>query len=262
MGAARNITRMSEPPFHEVLTTYRELAGLTQQQLAGHLGCSAASVSRWVCGHALPFRETAEQLDRLLDAGGKIISAWRMAKSGKSAPEWARTLMSIETRARHVQAASPALVPGYLQSPLYAGAVFRAWHPAASEAEIARLAQIRTQRLGQLPDLRITAVFPVYGITGFDDAARAEQARHLVELVEQGRVRIHLVPDGSILLSVTSPVLVFHLDSGETVISSDHMDGNVIYDADRNDKLAPLVTGAMAEALPARLSLEALKELT
>lgn len=63
-------------------------------------------------------------------------------------------------------------------------------------------------------------------------------------------------------MSVTSPVLVFHLDSGETVISSDHMDGNVIYDADRNDKLAPLVTGAMAEALPARLSLKALKELT
>jgi hypothetical protein len=39
------------------------------------------------------------------------------------------------------------------------------------------------------------------------------------------------------------------------------MDGNVIYDADRNDRLAALVTGAMAEALPARLSLQALKEL-
>ncbi|MFD3688250.1 Scr1 family TA system antitoxin-like transcriptional regulator [Nocardiopsis sp. NPDC058631] len=252
---------MSEPPFHEVLTTYRELSGLTQQQLAGHLGCSAASVSRWACGHALPFRETAEQLDQLLEAGGKVIHAWRTAKSGKSTPEWARPLMNIETRARHVQAASPALVPGYLQSPLYAGAVFRAWHPAASDAEIAHLARIRTERLGQLPELRITAVFPLYGIASFDAAVRTEQARHLVELAEQGRVRIHLVPQGAILLSVTSPVLVFRLDSGETVISSDHIDGNVIYDADRNDKLAALVMGAMADALPARLSLEALKEL-
>jgi len=252
---------MSEPPFHEVLTTYRELSGLTQQQLASHLGCSAASVSRWARGHALPFRETVEQLDQLLEAAGKVIHAWRTAKSGKSTPEWARPLMNIETRARHVQAASPALVPGYLQSPLYAGAVFRAWHPAASDAEIARLAQIRTERLGQLPELRITAVFPLYGIAGFDTSVRTEQARHLVELAELGRVRIHLVPQGSILLSVTSPVLVFRLDSGETVISSDHIDGNVIYDADRNDRLAALVTGAMAEGLPARLSLEALKEL-
>ncbi|WP_028649019.1 Scr1 family TA system antitoxin-like transcriptional regulator [Nocardiopsis sp. CNT312] len=252
---------MSEPPFHEVLTTYRELAGLTQQQLANHLGCSAASVSRWACGHALPFRETVEQLEQLLNAGGKIISAWRMGKSGKSTPEWARPLLNIEARARYVQAASPTLVPGYLQSPLYAGAVFRAWHPAASDSEIERLAQIRTQRLGQLPELRITAVFPVYGITGFDGAVRAEQARHLVELTEQGRLRVHLVPEGAILLSVTSPVLVFRLDTGETVISSDHIYGNVVYDADRNDQLAALVTGAMAEALPARLSLQALKEL-
>jgi transcriptional regulator with XRE-family HTH domain len=252
---------MSEPPFQELLTTYRELSGLTQQQLASHLGCSAASVSRWACGHALPFRETAEQLDQLLSAQGKLVAAWRLARSGKSTPEWARPLMHIETRARHVQAASPALVPGYLQSPLYAGAVFRAWYPAASDEEIARLARIRTERLPQLPQLRITAVFPIYGITSFDDTVRMEQARHLTTLAEEGRVRLHLVPEGSLLLGVTSPVLVFRLDSGETVISSDHLDGNVIYDADRNDRLSALVTGAMADALPARLSLEALKDL-
>ncbi|MFE3459803.1 Scr1 family TA system antitoxin-like transcriptional regulator [Nocardiopsis aegyptia] len=252
---------MGDPPFHDVLTTYRELAGLTQQQVASHLGCSAASVSRWACGHALPFRETTEQLDQLLSAQGKLISAWRLAKSGKSTPEWARPLMNIEARARHVQAASPALVPGYLQSPSYAAAVFRAWYPAASDQDIARLARIRTERLPQLPQLRVTAVFPIYGIASFDDTVRKEQAQHLTTLAEEGRVRIHLVPEGSILLSVTSPVLVFRLDSGETVISSDHIDGNVVYDADRNDTLSALVTGAMADALPTRLSLEALKDL-
>ncbi|CAL9371818.1 hypothetical protein SUDANB121_00888 [Nocardiopsis dassonvillei] len=34
-------------------------------------------------------KNSAQQLDRLLDAEGKIISAWRMAKSGKPTPEWA-----------------------------------------------------------------------------------------------------------------------------------------------------------------------------
>ncbi|WP_235432085.1 Scr1 family TA system antitoxin-like transcriptional regulator [Nocardiopsis sp. RV163] len=83
----------------------------------------------------------------------------------------------------------------------------------------------------------------------------------LLDLVKTGRVRIHLVPEGTILLGVTSPMLVFRLRTGETVISSDHVDGNVIYDADRNGRLTTLITGAMAEALPARLSLEALKDL-
>lgn len=261
MEARRNISNMSDPPFPELMTNFRELQGLTQEQLASRIGCSAASVSRWVNGQSLPHRPLAEKLDKELCAEGKLIASWRQATTGHALPEWARSLAGIETRARSLQFASPVLVPGYLQSPSYAGAVFRAWWPDASDEEIEQLTQLRTQRLSQLPQLRVTAVFPISGITGFDPVVRQEQAAHLLALVETGQVRVHLVPEGTLLLAVTAPLMVFRLRTGETVITSDHVDGNVVYGADRNDRLTSLITGAMAEALPARLSLEALKDL-
>ncbi|MEU3229203.1 Scr1 family TA system antitoxin-like transcriptional regulator [Nocardiopsis alba] len=253
---------MKLPPFHELLKLKCDLAGLTQAQLAGRMGCSTATVSRWANGHAAPHRETAERLDKQLNANNELISAWEQVKSTKITPEWAESLNNLEDEALHVQVASPALVPGYLQSLRYAAEVFRAWSPSAPDEEIQELARIRVDQLEQMPSLRVTAVFPVLGLTAFDAEVQKDQARHLLKLVQAGRVRVHLVPEGSLLLSVTSPVLIFQLKSGARVMSSDHLDGNFIYDVVRTERLAPLVAGAMAEALPARLSIEVLKGLT
>jgi hypothetical protein len=131
----------------------------------------------------------------------------------------------------------------------------------ASDEEIAQLTKLRTERLEQLPRLRVTAVFPVTALTGVDEKIRREQVARLLRVVATGRVVVHLVPEGSILIDPTTPMMAFRLDSGELVITSDNPDGNVIHATHTLERLYSLVTGALAVALPARHSLEILRDL-
>jgi transcriptional regulator with XRE-family HTH domain len=251
---------MNDPPFHELLTHFRELRGFTQERLATELRCSPASVSRWANDKLLPYRETAERLDELLEGNGRLFSAWKVAK-GRIVPDWAQSLSSIEYGAQHVFLVSPVLVPGYLQCAEYAEYVFRSGWQVASDEEIAHLTKVRTRRFVELPKLRVTAVFPVTSLTWAEEGIRQRQAAHLLELTKSRSVEIHLVPEGALLAGVTSPLLVFRLRSGETVISSDHIDGNVIYE-ENYDRLTSLITGAMALSLPAQHSLKILEGMT
>ncbi|MFC9086661.1 helix-turn-helix domain-containing protein [Nocardiopsis dassonvillei] len=252
---------MAEPPFPDVLTKLRELNGLSQKQLAHRVHTSVASASRWTNGHALPQLPMAEKLDDALGAGGKLLAAWRQATAGTTLPEWARSLANIDAEARTVQVVSPVIVPGYLQSPSYATAVFRSGLPFASDEEITKLTKLRVERFDQLPGLRVTAVFPVTALTGVDEAIRREQAARLLDLIGSGRVVVHLVPEGSMLMEPTTPMMAFRLHSGELVITSDNPDGNVIHASHSHERLHALITGTLALALPARHSLDALREL-
>ncbi|MFL1427465.1 MULTISPECIES: helix-turn-helix domain-containing protein [unclassified Nocardiopsis] len=261
MEPGRNLIRMTEPPFPESFARFLELRGLSQKQLAARVASSVASVSRWRNGHSLPKLPMAETLDTVLDADGKLLASWRVAASGVTVPEWARTLSGIEEAARTLHIVSPVLVPGYLQCAAYATQVFRSGWPLASDEEVARLTKLRTERLGKLPRLRVTAVFPVTALTSFDEEVRKEQAEHLLNLIDGGRVAVHLIPAGSILLEPASTLLAFRLHSGELAISSDHADGNVIHGDASHGRLQALVTEALAMTLPARHSLAELKDL-
>jgi hypothetical protein len=248
--------------FPEALTRLRKLAGLTQAHLARAANMSEAAVSRYALGRTLPERPYAERLDAALCARGELMKHWRRATTSQNWPEWARDMAGIEEAGRILHVAAPAFVPGYLQSPKYAELVFRAWWPLASDEEVDRLTKLRTERLSQLPRLRVTAIFPVTALTGVPDEVRKEQVAHLLGLIDKGRVEVHLVPEGSLMLGLVSPLMVFRLHSGDAAVSSDHVSGSVIYEPDQYDRLTSLITGALAVALPAGHSLEVLKELS
>lgn len=250
---------MPPPNFPASLARYRELAGLTQLQLATRSGTAHSSVNRWEKGGSLPKRDSAERLDAALEANGHLFTAWRRAAGGLGLPEWAQDLETIERSARRLTLVSPTLVPGYLQCPEYARAVFKAGLPLASPDEIQRLVELRTGRLGKLKDLQVAAVFPVLGLTGVSTEVRRAQARYLLSWADTGRVGLHLVPDGTVLLTPTSPLLIFVLDGGEITVVSDHADGNVVHDGGVHDRLMAYATDALAAALPAHLSLDVLR---
>jgi hypothetical protein len=154
------------------------------------------------------------------------------------------------------------LVSGILQSPLYAREVFREGQPLAGPDEWDRLAHMRSERFSQLPDLHVTAVFPVFGLTCFPDEVRREQAAHLLNLIDTGRVTVLLVPEGSLLVGIISPLLMFRLKDGTTVASSDNATGNVIHEPTEGfERLAELVKRALTVALPAKQSRKILEEM-
>ncbi|WP_431871930.1 Scr1 family TA system antitoxin-like transcriptional regulator [Nocardiopsis eucommiae] len=254
---------MTGQDFAQTLTRYREIAGLTQYQLAKKAQTSASSVCRWEGRAALPKRKNAELLDKAFDARGKLFAVWRTAAGGKSVPEWDADVAELEASAVSVEWVCPLpAVPGILQSPKYAQIVYEEAQPFLPAKEHERLAKLRCERIDQVPDLRVTAVFPVAALTTFPENARKEQAAHLLKLTESGRVRVLVIPDGTLLVGLPSPLLVFRMRDGSTVASSDHANGNRVYrDGEGLERLAELVKRFMQSALPDRESRKVLEEL-
>lgn len=248
--------------FAEALARLREVAGLTQLQLAKRSQTAHSSVNRWEKGGSLPKRDNVEALDESLQADGVLLAAWRAVTTGNGLPEWARSLDAIERSARQVTIVAPALVPGLLQCPDVARGVFRAAHPLATSDDLDRLVALRTGRLKELPELEVTAVFPVTAVSALAEPFRRAQALHLMEWVETGRVGVHLVPEGTTLLAPSAPLMLFRLTSGELAAVSDHADGNVIHEDSSHDRLSSQATAALAASLPLTFSLEVLRKLT
>ncbi|MDE3720500.1 Scr1 family TA system antitoxin-like transcriptional regulator [Nocardiopsis sp. N85] len=249
-------------PFAEALTEFRELAGLTQTQLAQRAQVSVSSVNRWEHGHSPPKRDNAEKLDTACEADGKLLVVWHAQTSRSGLPEWARDLAAIEPAARHATLITSSGVPGMLQAPEYARAVFLAGSPTSSEDDLARLVALRCDRLAELPDLRIAATFPATAVGGLSADLRGAQAKHLLSWAETGRVTLTLAPPGAAMPLPVAPLMVYRLRSGERIIASDHADGTVVLNADSTERVDAVVTAALTNAMPVASSLEYLESLT
>ncbi|QVQ54862.1 helix-turn-helix transcriptional regulator [Spiractinospora alimapuensis] len=234
--------------------TLRELNGLTQRQLASRIGASASALCRWETGQASPKRDYVEQLDNVLKANGKLTRSWTSWTSGSSLPPWMRDAGRLVEEATAIDYLSPVLVPGLLQDLTYAQLVFREGQPLCPASEVDRLAAVRCARYESLRrsnDPWISAVFPETALTYFPEAVRRAQAKHLVSLLGTGKLQVHLVPNGSLLIGITSPLVMVRLKDGGEAASSDHLSGNFIHDQESNfDRLSELVKRAYAVALP------------
>ncbi len=253
---------MSSNPFANSLKERRALAGLTQIQLAGRMRIASSTVSRWEHGETIPTRDNVEKLDKETNADGELIAAWRAQTSRRQLPDWAKELESKEAQARHATLVTAAGIPGLLQSPDYAATVFRAGNPLASEEELADLVSVRCDRLAELPDLRIDAMFPATAVGGLPGNLRSTQAKHLLSWVDSGRVSLCLTPPGVAMPLPVAPLMIYRLRSGERVIASDHADGTVELNPDAADRVDAVVTSVLTNALPVAASLEYLESLT
>jgi transcriptional regulator with XRE-family HTH domain len=248
--------------FAEKLTEHRELAGLTRAQVAALAHVSPSTITRWEQGEATPQRDNVESLDKALEAGGKLRDAWRSVKGRGGLPEWARDLAAIENASRHATLVTAAGVPGMLQAPAYARKIFMAGHPTAADDDLASLVALRCERLAELPDLRVAAIFPATAVGGLSPDLRRTQAKHLLSWVETGRVTLSLTPPGAAMPLPVGPLMIYRLRSGERVIASDHAEGTVVLSADVTDRVDAVVTAVLTDAMPSASSLEYLETLT
>ncbi|ADH69531.1 MULTISPECIES: Scr1 family TA system antitoxin-like transcriptional regulator [Nocardiopsis] len=256
---------MTQDHFSSLLTTFRDFSGRTQKQLAFDMGTSPASVSRWESGKFTPRVETAEALDRMLKADGRLLKAWRKQTSGTELPVWQLNVARLQEQAVAIDCLSPVLVPGELQCSSYAEAVFKDGQPLVGDAEVDRWVSARCGRLKTLRehhhDPVVTSVFPHSALTCMPDHIRKEQAGHLLRLVEDVRVEVHLLSPGTSLIGVTAPVNLYRLLDGGLAVSSDYIAGNVILESDSHPRMEALVRKCLASALPARESRQLLREL-
>ena len=120
---------------------WRNAAGLSQEQLGQRIGYSGALVGKVETSDRAPSLDFAEGCDRALPtADGLFGRLYELARHWAGGyPSWFTEWVEAERRAVSLRTWQPLLVPGLLQTPEYARALFLAWHGADSDDQVDQL---------------------------------------------------------------------------------------------------------------------------
>ncbi|OKJ99570.1 DNA-binding protein [Streptomyces sp. CB03234] len=133
----------------ELIKKFRIQAGMTQKDLADRLLMSESLVGAYERAERIPTTAFLVDADAALNAQGVLASCVEMMEEEKYSPKflnWKRT----EADAASISAYESMLIPGLLQTPVYARAVYETRVPVCEADEIERLVQGRLERQGVL----------------------------------------------------------------------------------------------------------------
>ncbi|MEV5238290.1 helix-turn-helix transcriptional regulator [Streptomyces cinnamoneus] len=111
--------------FGEVLRHHREVAGLTQEELAGKIPCDRSLVARVEAGSRVPQRHFVVACDRLLGAAEMFVKLWEKIDwyPHTTHPDWFKRRVEMEAKATVLRAYETDVVPGLVQTEEYARAL-------------------------------------------------------------------------------------------------------------------------------------------
>ncbi|MFJ5884229.1 Scr1 family TA system antitoxin-like transcriptional regulator [Kitasatospora cineracea] len=202
------------------LRRLREERGLSQERLGELVFCSGTYISQIEKAARRPQEDLSERFDSVLETGGHLARLYPLVTRTRPAvysvvaadlravsqpvarmrfAEYFTTAAELQAVARTISSFSPTLVPGLLQTPEYARAVFRAAQPLRSAADIEDRVGLRMGR-ARIFDHPTGPLFwavldesvirrPVGGA-----AVMAEQLFHLVELARENRIIVQVLP--------------------------------------------------------------------
>src|SRR5580658_35978 len=127
------------------LRAQRELAGLTQEQLAKLMGYSGSVIAKLETCRTIPSPQHAGKADEALGTPGTFRRLRQAMINGAYEP-WVRAFLEMEERATVLRWWEALLVPGLLQTEAYARAIIRAGRPGDSEADIEQQVTARMSR--------------------------------------------------------------------------------------------------------------------
>jgi transcriptional regulator with XRE-family HTH domain len=213
----------------------REERGLTQGQVADEMDWSLSKVMRIESGEVnistgdlkmlLPFLGISDPADveRLL-ADAKTARKQRWTVDAKYREHLSPTmieLMQLETEATAIRYFHPVLVPGLLQTPAYASAIFKSgsWDDVVDEASAAVRADVRRQRrdrifsLNSPPDYLVLLDESVLHRVVGGPKVMYEQLQSLLQAQQRQNVWIRIVPFASgTSVAVLGPFMILELD--------------------------------------------------
>lgn len=181
------------------LREQRELAGMTQQQLAVAAMMTRSHIAHIEAGRRIPSKEDAWRLDRALNTGN-VLSSFR-PNDDSAIADYFEVAKQLEQQATMIREFGLSFVPGILQTREYASAVLGSGFPPWSDEERDRLLRTRLERAKILED----PVTPVVWVLLDESVLRrpvggpevmAEQVMHIVRLAENQRIRVHVIPLG------------------------------------------------------------------
>ncbi|MGW2207890.1 helix-turn-helix domain-containing protein [Streptomyces sp. NPDC001781] len=176
----------------------RERKGLSQEQLGQLLFVSGSFIGQLEAGTRRMQSEYARLLDEALDTGDFFARNCVAAAKSKY-PEHFAEAAEAEAQATGIREYSPLLIPGLLQTPEYARAVFRAYRPTEPDRRLDELVSVRTSRAALLDDPTDLMLWVVVDeaalrrVTG-GRVVMAEAVRHLADTSRQHRAIVQVLP--------------------------------------------------------------------
>ncbi|MFJ4078248.1 Scr1 family TA system antitoxin-like transcriptional regulator [Streptomyces iakyrus] len=193
----RRMLRTPRQKYGEELRLRRTAARLTQEELGDQVVCSPTLISHFEAGRRLPKPDDAQRIDRALGTDG-FFARWLEDLENTYDPRFAAAA-ELERQATLIQQFALALVPGLLQTPDYARAVFAAYRPTTTEQELDRQVVIRTKRARILDGPSAPVVWTLLDEAVLRRAVggpkvMAEQLHKIADLAAARRIRLHVLP--------------------------------------------------------------------
>ncbi|MCF3134459.1 helix-turn-helix domain-containing protein [Streptomyces olivochromogenes] len=188
----------SREQYGQELKRRREAAGLTQEELSQRVVMSRTHIAHIEAGRRRPDVEDARRLDQVLGTGG-FFERFLPTLDGRKVAEHFAEAAELERQAVAIKEYASTLLPGFLQTPAYAREVLGSGHPAKSDERRDSLLATRLERARLMDNFdspRVTLLLgeavlrQVIGGPG----VMCEQLRHIQELGESRRIRIHVLP--------------------------------------------------------------------
>ncbi|MCC5478557.1 helix-turn-helix domain-containing protein [Streptomyces barringtoniae] len=189
---------ISRVRYGEELRRRREAAGLTQEELGQRVVMSRTHIAHIEAGRRRPDVEDARRLDRELGTDG-FFERFLPTLDGRRVAEHFAEALEFESQAAIIKEYAPSLVPGVLQTQQYAYAVLNSGYPRKNDEERDKLLVTRLERGRILENFDSPEFYALLSeavlrqVIGGPDVM-CEQLRHIIQLGEARRIRVHVLP--------------------------------------------------------------------
>lgn len=180
---------------------WRTGAGFSQEQLGQKVGYSGAQVGKVETGERAPSQDFAEGCDRAVpEACGLFLRLYQLARRWDGGyPSWFTEWVEAERRATTLRTWQPLLIPGLLQTPDYARALFLAWRATNSDDELDQLVNARIERQSIFARPKPPSLWAVLDegvLRRRVGSAKVmhDQLAHLMTVSDRSKITIQVVP--------------------------------------------------------------------
>jgi transcriptional regulator with XRE-family HTH domain len=254
--------------FGAELRKLRTQAGMSQGDMAREVALSRSMLSAIERGARAPKKDHAELADRALDTGGTLSRLWLSISERQGVPDWFVDVLALERQAEQIRAYHNALIPGLLHTADYARAILKFGRPWDGPEDVERLVVARISRLDALLRENKPLLWFVvdehtlrHGIGS--RAVMRGQLEHLVSLVEDEHVRLHVIPQTVMQHPGRSgPFRTMSFRQRRPVTYIEHLLGGELIDDPHVVQQCDVVFGALqAEALSPSASTRLLRDI-
>ncbi|MEV8545855.1 helix-turn-helix transcriptional regulator [Streptomyces sp. NPDC051572] len=215
--------------FGDLLRFYREAELLTQEALARQLHCDRSHVAKIEAGTRVPQESFAKTCDEILGTGGALLRMWRQIDWYPEVqhPDWFEKRAEMDAQAVALREYQERVVPGLLQTPSYARALFSQIATGEEVEERVRARLSRQPRFFADEGPLYIAVLDescLRNAVGNPQAMR-DQCAHLLDVGRRPNIRIQVAPAGLFgLIRPRNSFSLIKLPDGHDWVYSESLD--------------------------------------